>query len=106
MTDDVNQLFVPDSFRGLYLDARGRLQLSRDALQQRYDLCEDLAQSLHEHCSMLLHRRSTTEDEVLAQVQQGLLQPPSSLPEAEARWVTTRTAELLGWATGALPPQD
>ena len=39
---DHNQTLVPDSFLALH-SARGRPLLPRDRMEQRYELCEDLA---------------------------------------------------------------
>lgn len=94
---DINQLFVAESFQGLYLDRRGRSTLPREELQARQELCEDLAQSLCEVCLGLDFKADASAKEALARCHEGLLTPPSSLPAPEARWVTTRIAELLQW---------
>lgn len=93
---EFNQLFIAESFQALYLDSRNRPMLLREDLQARQELCEDLAQSLAEHC-IALRFCNDVPPEVLTQVHHGLLEPPSSLPAPEARWVTMRTAELLQW---------
>ena len=47
---DVYQIEIPPSFIALHADARGRLTVPVQALRERYELCEDLAQHLTEHC--------------------------------------------------------
>lgn len=97
MSYEFNQLFIADSFQDLYLDSRGRSTLSREQLQARQELCEDLAQSLSEHCLTLQFRDDAAHTDVLAELHAGLLTPSASLLNGEARWVTVRTAELLQW---------
>lgn len=98
MAYEINQLFVSASFQAIYSDRHGRPTLSHAELCARQTLCEDLAQGLAPHCETLAQRRrDASPEEVLTQVHAGLLQPPSSLPAAEAGWVTRRTAELLQW---------
>lgn len=94
---EVNQLFIAASFQALYADGRGRPTLPREELQARQELCEDLAQSLSEVCLGLRFKVDADEGEALARCHEGLLTPPSSLPEPEARWVAIRIAELLQW---------
>ncbi len=97
MAYELNQLFIAESFHALYMDGRGRSTLSRQDLQARQELCEDLAQSLSKHCLGLQFRNDALPPDVLTEVHTGLMTPSSSLPEPEARWVTIRTAELLRW---------
>ena len=94
---DENQTHVPESFIALYRDARNRLTVPREALAARYELCEDLANLLTEHCSTVHFRDGVDEEAVLTRCHQGLLVPPASVEPAEAEWVVRRTAELLGW---------
>jgi hypothetical protein len=87
---------VAASFQAIYSDKQGRPTLSHSELCARQALCENLAQGLAPHCETLSQwRRDASPEQVLAQVHAGLLQPPSSLPVAEAGWVTRRSAELL-----------
>ena len=94
---EINQLFVAETFQQLYADGRGRPTLSREKMQERQELCEDLAQSLAEVCLGLRFKVEASASEALARCYEGLLTPPSSLPAAEARWVAVRIAELLQW---------
>ena len=52
MSDDC-QIFIPDSFTALYRDARGRLSVPLAHLRDRYEVCEDLAHHLVQHCQGL-----------------------------------------------------
>ena len=99
---DENQTFVPDSFIALYQDARQRLTASRESIAARYELCEDLANLLTDHCSTVHFRDGVDEGTVLSRCHQGLLAPPTTVEAREAEWVVRRTAELLGWP-GDLP---
>jgi hypothetical protein len=94
---DENQVHVPDSFIALYRDARERLTAPRATIAQRYELCEDLANLLTEHCSTVHFRDGVDEATVLERCRDGLLVAPSSVEPPEAEWVVRRTAELLGW---------
>jgi len=94
---DENQTFVPDSFIELYRDARDRLTASRGAIAARYELCEDLSNTLGEHCSAIHFRDGVDEAEVLRRCHLGLLDVPATVEPAEAEWVVRRVAELLGW---------
>lgn len=94
---EINQLFVAETFQQLYTDSRGRPTLCREEVQERQELCEDLAQSLAEVCLGLRFKVDASASEALARCREGLLTPPSSLPAAEARWVAIRIAELLQW---------
>ena len=96
MTDDY-QIIIPPSFLGLYSDARGRLQIPLAELRERYDLCEDLAQQLVDTARNVYLDMGIAEDEVLRRCRAGLINEPATVPEAEADWVVTRLAELLGW---------
>jgi len=99
---DENQVQVPESFIALYLDARQRLTASRATIAARYELCEDLANLLTDHCSTVHFRDGVDEGTVLSRCHQGLLAPPTTVESREAEWVVRRTAELLGWP-GDLP---
>ena len=92
-----NQTFDTESFIALYRDARDRLTAPRATIAARYELCEDLANLLTDHCSTLLFRDGLDEATVLGRCHRGLLVAPTSVEPAEAEWVVRRTAELLGW---------
>jgi hypothetical protein len=94
---EFNQLFIAKTFQNLYADIRGRPTLSRDEMQVRQELCEDLAQSLAEVCRGLCLRADAGAGDALLRCHEGLLTPPSTLPAPEARWVAIRIAELLQW---------
>ena len=94
---DENQIPVPESFIALYLDARQRLTASRATIAARYELCEDLANLLTDHCSTVHFRDGVDEATVLSRCHLGLLAPPTTVEPLEAEWVVCRTAELLGW---------
>lgn len=96
--DDPNQIEVPGSFLALYTAASGtRLTEPMSSIRQRYELCEDLVQSLVEQAAMALHRTSAPEREVLHAIESGLAGPDSAVQPHEARWVIRRVAELAGW---------
>ena len=97
MSDDLNQIHIPPSFVAVHADARGRLRMPRDAFHQRYELCEDLAQTLVEHAQAVHHDQGVAQDDVLARIQAGLASADARVDPAEALWVVTRLAELLGW---------
>ena len=94
---DENQVQIPDSFIALYRDARNRLTAPRETIAARYELCEDLANLLTDHCSTVHFRDGVDEATVLSRCHQGLLVPPITVEAPEAEWVVRRTAELLGW---------
>ncbi|HEY4069873.1 MAG TPA: hypothetical protein VGM74_23385 [Burkholderiaceae bacterium] len=95
---DENQVRIPDAFIALFQDARQRLTAPRERVAARYELCEDLANLLTEHCSTVHFRDGVDEETVLRRCLQGLQVEPSTVTPAEAEWVVQRTAELLGWA--------
>jgi hypothetical protein len=94
---DENQIFVPASFQALYRDSRGRWVLPPQGVATRYELCEDLAQHLTEHCRGVHIDIGADSAEVLGRCLQGLLQPDAGVAAEEAQWVVTRLAELLNW---------
>jgi hypothetical protein len=104
MSDDY-QIEIPPSFQALYVDARHRLTLPLAEYRGRYEICEDLAQHLSEHCRSIHVEIGVDEHEVLARCQQGLLSPDSGVAPGEAQWVVTRLAELLGWPHEGLAPK-
>ena len=94
---DENQTQVPESFIALYRDARDRLTAPRETIAARYELCEDLATLLTDHCSTVHFRDGLDEATVLSRCHAGLLASPTTVEPPEAEWVVRRTAELLGW---------
>lgn len=96
---DHNQLEVPDSFMALHLTPRGlKPGATRAAITARYELCEDLANHLHEYARAQHHDAGLATEVVLRRCHHGLLAGPSGVSEAEAAWVVRRLAELLEWA--------
>jgi hypothetical protein len=94
---DEYQIHIPPSFTAVHSDHRQRLTVSLSELRDRYEVCEDLAHHLVEHCKGIHVEVGVDEQEVLARVHLGLQAPESGVAEAEAVWVVTRLAELLGW---------
>ena len=102
MQDD-HQIFLPPSFTALYSDTRGRLRATAAQLCARYELCEDLANHLVEQAQQLYHGGARSEEGVLLGMHAGLASPDAGVSAPEARWITLRLAELLGWRSPALP---
>ena len=94
---DENQTFVPESFVALYEDSRKRLTIAKADLAQRSEFCEDLAHLMIDTCSMAHFRNGVDTEQVLERSLHGLLGSDSGVRADEARWVTRRAAELLGW---------
>lgn len=105
MSDDY-QIHIPPSFEAAHADARGRLTLRRDEFRLRYELSEDMAQMLVEHSQALHHDQGVAEGDILARTGAGLASPDAGFSPAEAAWVVTRLAELLGWPWAGLPVQS
>lgn len=103
---DENQILIPPSFDAVHRDARGRLQLPRDDFRARYELCEDMAQLLVERSQAWLHDQGLSEDLILERTEAGLAGDGAGFSAAEATWVVTRLAELLGWPHTGLAPRD
>jgi hypothetical protein len=96
--DDPNQIDVPPSFTHLFASPSGyRLTEPMSHVRERYELCEDLAQALTEQASALLFKSDASQREVLQKMQLGLSGEESPVGPAEAVWIVTRLAELLGW---------
>ena len=97
MTDN-QSIEIPPSFVALFV-APGRIKpsLGFEAMGNRYELCEDLANLLTEHAKTVLFDLGIAEADVLQRCELGLLSEPSQVNTKEARWVVRRLAELLGW---------
>ena len=102
MSDDY-QIHIPPSFEAVYADARGRRTVSVAEFRARYELCEDMAQMLVEHSQAQHHDQGVAQGVVLQRTQAGLTSAESGFNPAEATWVVTRLAELLGWALPTAP---
>lgn len=105
MSDD-SQILVPDSFIALYRDARRRLTARREVIAARYELCEDMATMLVDHCRTVHFRDGVDEGQILDRCLQGLLTEPVTVSAQEARWVVQRGAELLDWAWTPPPASE
>ena len=103
MADDY-QIEIPPSFPALYIDARKRLTVPLAELRDRYELCEDLANHLTEHCRNVHAEVGDIQVEVLRRCHQGLTGPDAVVTDPEAVWVITRLAELLYWPMDWQPP--
>jgi hypothetical protein len=97
-----NQIEIPPSFIALFFE-RGRLdpKASREIIESRYTLCEDMACMLTEHAQTLLFDQGLDEAEVLTRCHQGLITDASVISAKESDWVIHRLAELLCWAPPA-----
>lgn len=102
---DEYQIEIPPSFQALYTDARKRLTVPLAELRDRYELCEDLANHLTEHCRNVHAEVGDIQVEVLRRCHQGLTGPDAVVSDPEAEWVITRLAELLYWPMDWQPPQ-
>ncbi len=95
---DENQTVVPASFIALYLSpGRSKPSAPREEIAARHEFCEDLANLLTEQALNKKWELGVTEADVLERMLRGLREPPLLVSDAQAVWVTTRLAELLGW---------
>ncbi|MEO8937740.1 MAG: ATPase with chaperone activity [Burkholderiaceae bacterium] len=102
--DEQYQIEIPQSFMALY-SRNGRPNETRRTIEQRYDLCEDLAVQTADVCHTLQFKDDLSEREVLSRClvslrASGAVTPPESV------WVICRVAELLQWALPDLPDPD
>lgn len=103
MSDDY-QIEIPPSFQAIHTNARGRLLIPLVDFRARYELCEDLAQHLTEHCRSIHVEIGVDEQDVLERCHRGLVGPDAVVAENEAGWVVTRLAELLDWPAPTFLP--
>jgi hypothetical protein len=102
--DEANQVEPPPSFVALFLSTDGsRLTRPAPEVIARYELCEDLAQTLSERAATLLATSSGSESEVIKRVRQGLDADRQAVTSTESDWVVQRLVELLGWRCGDVP---
>ncbi len=93
-----NQIEPPQSFMALYtMPGRDRPNATQEVVLARYEQCEDMACVLTEFAQALAFKENFAEAEILTRCHQGLLADAWNFSENEARWVTFRLAELLGW---------
>ena len=105
MSDEA-QILVPPSFIALFLaPGRARPTAPRQAIVERYEYCEDLAQLLSQRAVEIRADLGITEADVLERMRRGLHDAASGVDEREAGWVLTRLAELLGWAAAGQVPR-
>ena len=97
MSED-NQIIIPPSFIALFVPP-GRIKPTepREAIAERYELCEDLAQMLTEPARTQFVTLHITEADVLSRIRAGLQGDGAVVTHDEAVWVTRRLAELLDW---------
>lgn len=96
--DESSQVQVPPSFVALFVEpGRIKPRASRAHITERYEFCEDLAQWLAQRATEIRVDLGITERDVLERMGRGLLEASAGVDAAEARWVSTRLAELLGW---------
>lgn len=96
-----SQIVVPDSFIQLFSrPGQPRPDALPEHIALRYEICDDMAAMLCDDAKDAQWRLGITEANVLDKMFDGLTSPasgPVPLTEPEARWVTCRLAELLGW---------
>ncbi len=103
---DGNQIIIPPSFVALFVEpGRTKPSATREHIYERYDLCEDLANLLTEQATNKLWELGITEADVLERIHQGLANMGIGLSAAEAQWVISRLAEILGWQEMYPPSQ-
>jgi hypothetical protein len=95
---ELSDFHIPPSFVALYtMPHRARLTVDLATLALRYELCEDMSQMLTTTAGEMQWSLGITEDDVLQQCHRGLLGDAAVVSEAEAQWVVSRLAELMGW---------
>jgi len=104
---DASQIDIPVSFLALFVPpGKTRPIASHADIAARYELCEDLAQTLVPTATQLQLMRDLHSRAVLAQCLQALCGPDAVIEPQEARWVVCRLAELLGWEQPVFPAGD
>ena len=106
MSDDDNQILVPQSFIDPHRSASGRLLVPVAHLRERYELCEDLACHLVEQAQTLYHSGNSSEEGVLLGFHSALAAEGLVVTTVEAGWVIQRLAELLEWKAPELAPPE
>ena len=84
---------------------RSKPSATLEHIYERYDLCEDLANLLTEQATNKLWELGITEADVLERIHQGLGDVDIGLSAAQAQWVISRLAEILGWQEMYPPSQ-
>ena len=95
---DASQIEIPPSFVALFVaPGQNRPHTAREVVAARYELCEDLAQTLAPTASQMQLARDLHTSAVLAQCLQAITGADAVLELPEAQWVMCRLAELLDW---------
>lgn len=76
------------------LPGRIKPSVSRLEIEQRYDLCEDLAQLMFQTMQDNMHELDLPVDIVMPRVAAILHEPNLNLTDAESGWVLSRLNEL------------
>ncbi len=93
-----NQIEPPQSFMAMYITpGRDQPNAPQEVVLARYEQCEDIATLLAEQAQTVAFKENLSKNVVLERCHRGLLDGASDFNENEARWVTYRLAELLGW---------
>jgi hypothetical protein len=96
---DEYQVDIAQSFLALFVEpGHTKPHASRAEIEQRYELCEDMAQMLTPTAQDLLHKLGLAEIEVLDRCLAGLAGEAAMVSRVEAVWVVRRLAELSGWS--------
>ncbi|MEI7515906.1 MAG: ATPase with chaperone activity [Betaproteobacteria bacterium] len=104
---DASQIEIPPSFVAVFVaPGKTRPSASHAEVAARYELCEDLAQTLVPTATQLQLNRDLHASAVLAQCLEALVGPGPVVERAEARWVVCRLAELLDWEPPVFPAED
>ena len=93
------QINVPASFLALYTP-KGHVRPTppRQWLEDRHDLCEDLAQLLTEKVKDKMWQLGITQADAIERIERGLPSLALDLSDAECDWVMTRVLEILQWS--------
>lgn len=91
-----SQITVPPSFVALFVpEGRQRPTEPWAVVLQRYEWCEDMAQSLLEPAQAHMHRLGLAESDVADALAATLSGAETGLSAAEVGWVARRLEELL-----------
>lgn len=98
---DHNQRLVPDAFLALHVKNE-RLTLTREQLEQRYDLSEDLALHIAARLAGVSAEDEAVQSKALKATLSGLMKAPAQVSEPEARWIVRCVIELCSWDRSVL----
>jgi len=94
---DHNQRLVPDAFVAIHV-RNERLILTREELEYRYELSEDLALHIAARLDTVSSDDKQLQSSVLKATLDGLLEAPAQVSELEARWIVCHVMEIRGWS--------